>query len=307
MGAREEVGSIILDMKRHGFRQLRKTDHGWLYGFKEFRMHVPNAMAQPGAVGQAGIDDLRKTWEAKRAEVLGAYPGLKLSVAARGASGDRPDTLTLAPVLDIEDVLRDTGGQPVADAGPVQPAGAGSTPAPPASAAVDADARRGPGIATPAPAGSSPAIGTPPTAAPPNNREEDDLAKRKRKAYDGWVCPKCGDTFKTPGRHAGACTGKPKSGTVVAVRRKAGDNGQPATGRQPPAGSRHSPVQVVAAGDFIALVSALEASSTALCTAVRALVTERDYYKRERDEAVGRLERVTTALAGAGVKPRGGA
>ena len=276
MGAREEVGRIVLDMKPHGFRQLRKTEHGWLYGFKEFRMQVPNAMGQPGAVGQQGIDDLRRAWEARRAEVLGAYPGLKLSVAARNASGDRPDTLALEPVMDIEQALGIEGGPPVADAGPVQPAGAGSTPAPPASAAAEA-------------------------AAPPNNREEDeDMAKRKRRKATkgsngkGWTCPKCGRQLQVPGRHPATCTGKDVD---VPVRRKAAGNGQPPAGR-------HGRVDVVTADDLMARVVALEGASAALCGAVRAAITERDFYKRERDEAVAQLAAVGAALAGK-LKPKG--
>src|SRR5512145_1837940 len=110
MGAREDVAAILLEMRRHGYRQLRVDGQGWLYGFKERRLRIPPALAEPT---EATATWLRRAWDEERAEALGAYPGLKRHAAvARGASGDRPDTLALVPVVDIEQALGVVGGPP---------------------------------------------------------------------------------------------------------------------------------------------------------------------------------------------------
>ena len=106
MGKREDVAAIVADMKRHGFRQLRKVGHGWLYGMNEFRFQIPNGLADPGSIDQSAIDTCRREWAKKKAEVVGAYPGLKLKVAARlgrEGVGHRPaDVAQLEPVANIE-------------------------------------------------------------------------------------------------------------------------------------------------------------------------------------------------------------
>ena len=293
MGKREDVATIVSDMKRHGFRQLRKVPHGWLYGMNEFRFQIPNGLADPGSIDQIAIDTCRREWEKKKAEVVGAYPGLKLKVVARlgreGAGRPLADVAQLEPVQNIEDVLTPETGGAGAGPEPVMLAPEGSTPSPSATET----ARTEPTVASGALEGSIPS-GLPTPAAqadapgPPHLPEDQHaMAKRKRAAYKGWDCPKCGKHFQTPGRHAKSCMGVSVDQTPDTAQRRARRNGH---------STRHGPVKVVAAGDYAALVDAFQASSAALAEGFRALLTERDLYKQERDADAKILETLRGAL-----------
>lgn len=264
MGKREEVGAIVADLKRHGFTQLRKTDHGWLYGMREFRFVITNGLADPGSIDQSAIEVCRREWERTKSAVLAAYPGLKLAVVARlGTGGQRPaEVEQMEPVTDIEAALADVMGGAGAAPEPVMLAGEGSTPS---RSAITESARSEPAAALP--------VAAPLTEGAP---------MRKRKPYTGWTCPKCGKHFKTPGRHAQSCTGTaaapaPAKEKVARARR----NG---------AGKLHGPVKTIAAGDYADLIASFESASAALSDGVRALLIERDLYRRERDEAAKAIE-----------------
>ena len=71
------LSEMLRDMRRVGFRQLRATTHGMLYGFKEHRFIIPRGVSTVIEVWR--IDKLQKDWEGLKKVVLAEYPGIKLT------------------------------------------------------------------------------------------------------------------------------------------------------------------------------------------------------------------------------------
>jgi len=288
MGKREEIADIILDMKRHGFAQLRKTTHGWLFGFQEFRMTVPHNVVDSG--DQDVWQKVQKDWAKVKAEVLGANPGLKLKSISR--RGDRPtDVERIQVVENIEDILN--GGTAGADAGVVSPAGAGSIPAPPAI--TDAGERSEPGIATPALDGSTPSAGT-----TLSSQKEETIVtvkrnKRGRRFPAPWTCPKCEETFKVQGRHFKACKGK---GAAIV---KPGRNKKSAPTPEVAVTNGHGTIET-----FQLALTAYTKASADLLVFVKHLQGEVQLYRRENTELRQFKQRASALFEPASRVPRRG-
>lgn len=266
MGKHEDLRSLVHEMKRHGFSQYRKTNHGWLYGFQEFRFHLPHSLTQGGHIDQ--VADAWARWQKLKTEVLGANPGLKLKAAER--RGDTPDVVEqMEPVQDIEDVLLD-GGTAGADSEAMNLADEGSIPSPPA---------------TPEPALHIPALDDPNSklvfgpeghlVKNPNAEETTTMPAVKRRKDgkrmpDPWTCDKCGKTFGQPGRHRAYCTGTAKP--------------------EPNGRSKHGSATIIMPQTYSGTVELFEKASKQLSEEFRALITERNHYKTERDELAKKLE-----------------
>lgn len=298
MGKHEDLRSLVHELRRHGFTQYRKTNHGWLYGFQEFRFHIPHSLTQGGHIDQ--VADAWARWQKLKTEVLGANPGLKLKATAR--RGDTPDVVdTMQPVQNIEDVLLD-GGTAGEDSEAMNLAGEGSIPSPPSTETerpepVDpSDALEG---STPSslltltpqwyclacdkliegPMVSVAGMSYHPNHAP-NAEEITTMAVKRRKdgkrMPDPWTCPKCGKTFKQQGRHTMYC-----DGTAKPARAKADVNGR----------SKHGPVVTVKAGDYMEIFKQFSTNCALVQDALKALITERDHYMKERDDLAERLSK----------------
>ena len=269
--ARTLAHELIWTLKRSGFMQLRKTSNGYLYGSGTARFELPYAVVQ-GSASISMLQELAERFARVRAE--------------RDATFGSPKPVVLEPVPNPEDLLeplaRSTEGPPVADAGTVSPAGAGSTPVP--SASSTEAARPEPGPPKIALEGSTPS-GLPTPTPQEEDPQEDPMARAKvRKPYDGVTCEKCGKHLKHWGRHATACPGKRLSpahpavkaeklvtdGTLGVVTRRKG---------------RHVTVVVQPSlNGYQEIATAFEKATADMLNVLKALSTEAEVYKRERDE-----------------------
>jgi hypothetical protein len=117
-----EFADVVRDLKKHGFTQLRKTTHAWLYGFEEFRFSLPHNWSDAGAWPPGRI---RGEWEKVKAMVLAAHP---LITTRPAVSGDSPSVVdVMTPVFNPDDLLND-GESAGALPGPVKAADLGSSP-----------------------------------------------------------------------------------------------------------------------------------------------------------------------------------
>ena len=200
-GSRAAARALILKVTRAGFKQYRKVNDGWLYGSGTYRFMIPYSVVKQGA-SPTYIEELAQKFEKIREARDLEY-----------GKPPPPDPDLTAPIENPEDLLRDEEGGPP-DAGPeaMNLADEGSTPSPPAmeterSASLDA---------------SKVGEGSKPSGLPtPNPEEHTTMAKRREDGNrypNPWTCPKCGQTFAHAGRHASACTGKPKEAKTTRKR-----------------------------------------------------------------------------------------
>lgn len=245
--------ALIWEVRRAGFTQLRKTSNGYLYGSGTYRFEVPYAVVQ----GSSSLEYTR--------ELLDRF---KIERAKRDAEFGKvvADIAPLEPFANPDDLLHaETEGGSVA--GPTLPSAAPEGSIPSALPTSTETAVVAPAEFSGAGTGSTP-VGLPTT--PPHERSET-MSKAKRKPYTPWTCPKCGETFKTPGRHAQSCTGK-RSGVEVPVRRRKG--GEPA-----PELTKASLLN-----GYSERVAAFEKSSADMVSLLRDVLTEVEVYKRDSME-----------------------
>ncbi len=165
---------LILDLRIHGFEQLRRTKHGMLWGRGTERYMLGDHTSQGATSHRTWLNALAD-WNRLKSRLYAEHPGFQARILAEYRRQGPPgtpadDTLALATPYD------DQGARDY-------------TPAPrlalaPAPALVEALAEPEPPAPDPAPE---------PTPEPA--------------ASDAWQCPRCKGTFRPQGkgRHLSAC------------------------------------------------------------------------------------------------------
>lgn len=119
---------LLLDLKRHGFTQLRKTNHGYLWGFKEFRFQVPSNYGE-GSMNRADQNACAQ-WNNLKERMYGELPGLKARVIARALHNghETGNGHVIEPVRNPEDTLPVVGTTAIAVVTPNEPSPPESAP-----------------------------------------------------------------------------------------------------------------------------------------------------------------------------------
>lgn len=280
--------ALVAKVVRQGFKQYRKVNEGWLYGSGTYRFMIPYSVVN-GVASPSFISKLDDKFEKVR--------------AARDAEYGRPKDLEhLHPVQNPEDLLKeeetgDLGGGPPGEGAPE-----GSTPSTPATETE----RSEPDVASVALEGSTPSgLPNPSPETGDTNGGETTMAVKRRKdgkrMPDPWTCPKCGETFGAPGRHAASCTGKAPARR--ASRRSApeqADAGLPEVVINPTLNGHNTSIE-----KFEAALTVYTKASADLLAYVKTMHGEMQIYRRENEELRAFKQRASALFEPSSRVPRG--